>query len=107
MKYEVVLTSTARRQAKDAVQWWARYRSKQQAERWYDQLFRTLSQLQTDPERFPLARESADFPFELREMTHGLRASKTHRILFGIDNKTVTVFAIRYVAQDDVSFDDL
>lgn len=55
----------------------------------------------------PLAHESAEFPFELRELHYGSGRRTTHRALFRVVDDCVEVLAIRHHAQRDVSPDDI
>ncbi|WP_350208152.1 hypothetical protein [Botrimarina sp.] len=55
----------------------------------------------------PLARENADFPFELRELRFGLGARPTHRALFVVRPECVYVVMIRSLVQDDITWEDV
>ena len=63
--------------------------------------------LEENLERFPLARENDAFPFCVRQLSYGLGTNKTHRALFEIRDDRVVVYAIRYLAQADVTEEDL
>lgn len=103
---EVKLTEKAYQQLKQAAQWWADNHSHSQAVRWYEGFLRTLVTLEKNPERFPLARENATLPVEMRELHYGLGRRKTHRAIFAIRPDYVVVYAIRHLAQGDISADD-
>jgi plasmid stabilization system protein ParE len=77
------------------------------AERWFSGFRVALESLTTDPDSFPLARESDDLKFELRELHYGSGRRRTHRALFRISDNAVEVLTIRHAAQRDVTADDL
>lgn len=77
------------------------------ADRWWSGFRDKLESLTTDPERFPLARESDEFGFELRELHYGSGRRTTHRALFRIAGGAVEVLTIRHAAQRDVTAADL
>lgn len=104
---EVKLTEKAYQQLKQAAQWWADNHSRTQATRWYEGFLKALGGLEKNPERFPLARENAALPVEMRELHYGLARRKTHRAIFAIRPHYVIVYAIRHVAQDDISAEDI
>ena len=100
MKYEVVLTSEARENARAAYDWYAE-RSQEAADKWHAGLLDALTTLETDPQRCGLANENARFPVELRQLLYGSGRRITHRIVFAIRPARVVVYAIRHVAQQD------
>jgi plasmid stabilization system protein ParE len=107
MTYKVRLTGKAERQLKDAAQWWAEHRSREQAERWYDGFLRALRSLAHNPQRCPLARENTSVPIEIRELHYGLGRRPTHRAIFAIRPDSVVVYSIRHNAQADLTADEL
>ena len=107
MTYRVILTAKAKRQLRAAYQWWAENRSQQQAAKWYNGFLATLDSLSTNPDRCQLARENPDLPIELRQLVYGTGKRKTHRALFTIKQDKVVVYAVRHLAQQDISPEDL
>jgi plasmid stabilization system protein ParE len=105
MKYEVVLTEEADRNARSIIAWYAE-RSPMAADRWYGELTRAIATLALTPERYASARENSRFPIELRQCNFGGGRRTTHRILFTIRPATVVIYAIRHVAQQDWRPDD-
>lgn len=104
---EVKLTERAYQQLKSSAQWWADNRSSTQAVRWYEAFLRALVTLERNPERCALARENESMPVEMRELYFGLGRRKTHRAVFAIRPDYVVVYAIRHLAADDLSPEDI
>ena len=107
MTYEVFLTDKAARQLESAARWWAENRSVDQAQRWYDGFLAAIRSLAKNPAQFPLAPESDSFPFETRQLVYGLTRRKTHRAIFAVRPDRVVVYAVRHLAQDEITPDDL
>ena len=107
MTLPVHLTDAAHVELDAACDWWAKNRSAQQAERWYDGFARAILALGDQPQRYPPAREDHRFPYELRELHFGLGRHPTHRALFTIRPDCVLVLSIRHAAQQDLSPDDI
>lgn len=107
MSYDVRLLPRARLQLFNSALWWAEHRSRKQAAEWLSGFESALRSLGTNPERCSLAQESDAFPFELREITYGVGRRKTHRALFEIRHNEIIVYAIRHLAQDSLTADDI
>ncbi|MEZ5944428.1 MAG: type II toxin-antitoxin system RelE/ParE family toxin [Planctomycetaceae bacterium] len=108
MTFKVSIAQSARNQAAAISRWYHQQSSSLEVARQWIQVFReTASSLTNNPERHPLARESDDFSYELREVHFGSGRKKTHRLLFRIDGNNVLVMSVRHFAQDDISADDL
>lgn len=107
MTYRVVVTERAARDVEEITGWWSRERSPDQATRWYTGIRNAISTLDTGPDAYPLATESNEFPYELREMHYGVGKRATHRVLFTILSEAVLVLAIRHASQDRVTSRDL
>ncbi len=56
-----------------------------------------------------MARESDlyDMPYPVRQLLYGLGKKLTHRAVFEIRGDTVYVVAVRHLAQDDLSSEEL
>lgn len=100
MRYIVVTSERAAREIEDATAWWARERSTEQAERWYQGIRGAIAGLATSPERWAVAAERQQFQYELRELHYGLGSKRTHRVLFTVVGETVLVLTVRHAAQD-------
>ena len=107
MTYHVVLTRKAERQITLAARWWAKHRSAEQAERWYQGLMQTLNSLAHDAKRCPLAPEHETLPLPIRQITYGVGRRPTHRVLFAVRGQRVVVYAVRHFAQRDICPEDL
>jgi plasmid stabilization system protein ParE len=105
--YSVVFTQQAARELEAIADWWAEHRSVRQAARWYDGFSTKIEGLCRDPDRHPLADESPDFPYELRELHFGLGSRPTHRAVYTIVSEFVIVITIRHVAQRAIGPDDI
>ena len=88
-------------------EWWARNRSVEEAERWYDGFIAAIESLSENPRRCPLARENDEVAHELRELHYGLGGHPTHRAIFIIRPDMILIVAIRHVSQADLTEDDL
>jgi plasmid stabilization system protein ParE len=107
MKRPVILTTPAFEDLRRNTRWWAEHRSLEQAQRWYDGFLSKLDSLEENPERCPLARENAEFTYELREVNYGVRSRPTHRAVFTIRPDSVLVMAIRHAAQSELTSADI
>lgn len=107
MKCVVTVLPRARRQLYESARWWAQHRSREQAARWLDGLEQALASLEDNPERCGLAGENDAFSFTLRQLLYGLGRKKTHRAVFEVRDNEVIVYAIRHVAQKDLTPDDI
>ena len=106
MKYDVVLTDTARRQLDEACAWYAS-RDSRVADEWYNGFINALISLENNPQQHGPARENDTFPVELRQFLYGSGHKKTHRAVFAIRPGKVVVHSIRHLAQRDVMPGDL
>jgi hypothetical protein len=59
------------------------------------------------PTRCPAAREHDEYAGDLRQLAFGLGRRPTHRIIFGIEDQTVTVLRVRHTSQRDLRAEDL
>jgi plasmid stabilization system protein ParE len=102
MSHEVLLTLRASEEAQSIHDWWAKHRSREQADRWYEVFWQSILSLEQDPERCALARENGRWPYELRQMNFGLGSRPTHRIVFTMRYDRVVVLRVRHLAQRDI-----
>jgi plasmid stabilization system protein ParE len=103
---DVVFTRRAEADFDDTHRWYAA-RSLSAAANWLDAVERAIDQLESAPERLPLAPESDLFPIELRQLVFGGGRKQTHRLVFTIRPGKVVVYAVRHLAQRELSIDDL
>jgi plasmid stabilization system protein ParE len=69
-----------------------------------DGLFAAIDSLAMQPQRFGLTPESPEFAYEIRQMPNGRK--RNHRIVYAIDEKVVSVLAVRHAAQDALDPDE-
>ena len=83
-------------------------RSPEAAERWYRTVKLEIGTLTEWPSRCPLARESEQLGFELRQLLHGKKPS-VYRIIFRVveENKAVHVLAVRHGARLQMTDEEL
>ena len=95
MKYKVLITSE--------------HRDADQASRWLVGFEEAIASLGDDPERLGLARENDlyDLPYPVRQLTYGLGKEPTHRAVYEVRGDTVFVVAVRHLAQDHLSSEEL
>ncbi len=106
MTYTVVTTERAAREIEDAAAWWARERSIEQAERWYQDIRAAIARLADSPKRWAIAAEGKQLPYEVRELHFGLASKPTHRVLFTIVGETVLVLTVRHGARKPLQADE-
>ncbi len=107
MTYRVIVTPQARSEFYHDALWWAEYHSVEQAQRWLDGFERVIKSLANNPEKYSVARENDDFPFDLRQLNYGLGGKPTHRAVFEIRDDEVIVHGIRHLARRGLTPDDL
>lgn len=78
----------------------------EQAIRWLDEFEAALETLSRAPLKHPLAPESSEFPFEIRQMVYGVGKRPMHRAVFEVRKDTVIVHCIRHLARQKVTPDD-
>jgi plasmid stabilization system protein ParE len=78
-----------------------------EASRWLEGMESAIQSLAEHAERFPLATESTEFDFPLRQMSFGVSRRPTHRVLFSVHDDRVLVYAVRHLARQDLTPDDL
>ena len=69
--YRVVIKPTARHELYQDALWWAEHRDTAQAVRWMEGFEKAIESLAENPEMHPLAPESENFPFEMRQLLYG------------------------------------
>jgi plasmid stabilization system protein ParE len=96
--YRLRVTARAVADADEAYAWIAEHLSPDQAERWYQGLFKRMETLTRQPTRCPRAAESDRFP---EELLYGKRKNK-YRILFTIRNEDVVVLFVHHGARKEL-----
>jgi plasmid stabilization system protein ParE len=72
------------------------------ARRFVQSLRRRISLLKTFPEGYGIAPEAEATGVELRQLIHGM-----YRVLYTVDDKTVTIHAVRHGARRPLRRDEL
>jgi plasmid stabilization system protein ParE len=102
MNQSVLLLPEAESNITEAARWWAENRSAEQAIRWYDAILDAIESLAASHDRYPLAREDAEFEFDLRAMPFSIGPHPTHRVLYTLRPNTVVVLSVRHTSQQDL-----
>jgi plasmid stabilization system protein ParE len=98
MKYRIEITSEAEWEIKEAYLWIHRD-SPANAARWRRGLLEAVRSLSQQPMRCQLAPESAFFKQEIRQLLYGKQGG-VYRVLFMINEKTVSILHIRHAARE-------
>jgi plasmid stabilization system protein ParE len=77
------------------------------ADRWYLSFLEALLQLEANPEIWPLAPETSEFPFDLRQFLFRTKSRRANRALFTIIGDEVRILAIRRPGQPLITKDDV
>lgn len=107
MKHRVTLTSKAEAQLYQASVWWAENRDATEAARWLTGFEAAIGSLANNSERHGVASEDTLFSFTVRQLLFGLGRKPTHRAVFEVRGDEVIVHAIRHVAQQSLTPEDL
>jgi plasmid stabilization system protein ParE len=91
----------------EAFQWWSLHRSTDQAQRWYQEIYNAINSLCMEALRCQHAPESDLHPSGLRQLHFGIGRRPTHRVVFAIDDNTVTIIRVRHTSQDSLIESDL
>ncbi len=106
MSFTVFLTARAIRDLDSAREYVAKF-APETAERWYLGILEALLRLERNPESRPIAPESAEFPFEVRQLLIRGKSRRANRALFTIVGDEVRVLAIRRPGQPLITADDI
>lgn len=102
MIYRIDLASVAQAEAEAAFLSFTQHTTPERAQAWYQGLMKAIASLNTMPRRCPVARESAFFSQEIRQLLYG-KGKHSYRILFSVLDEdctpTVRILHIRNVAQ--------
>jgi plasmid stabilization system protein ParE len=95
MAFRVEPTAQAQRDLDSILEWLLEQGADEAGLRWFFKLEDAIASLADFPERNPLAPESREFPFEVRQLVYG-RKPHQYRVLYTIDDDTVAVLHIRH-----------
>ena len=95
MAFRIELTYQALEDADEILAWLISRQAGDSGRRWFSGLNDAIESLANFPLRCPLAPESREFPFEVRQLLYG-RKPHVYRVLFTIEGETVHVLHIRH-----------
>jgi plasmid stabilization system protein ParE len=95
MAFRVEISAQAESDAEAILEWLISQRAGETGIRWFLALENAIVSLARFPERCSRAPETAQFPFEVRQLLYGHRPH-VYRILFTIEGQTVNVLHIRH-----------
>jgi toxin ParE1/3/4 len=95
MTYRVEISARAENDAEEILEWLLAQHAGETGLRWFSAMEDAITSLATFPERCPLAPESTQFPFEVRQLLYGHKPH-VYRILFTIQEGTVDILHIRH-----------
>ncbi len=95
MAFRVKLTDRANHDLDGILAWLLAQQAGAAGGRWFQKLNVAVASLSELPQRCPRAPESAEFPFEVRELVYG-RKPHQYRVFFTIEGEDVVVLHIRH-----------
>jgi len=101
MAFSVEITTRAKDDMEDATRWYARH-SRDKALLWSIGCQEAIESLADFPSRCPIAPESREDEREVRHLLYD-----QHRILFEIEDETVTVLHIRHQKRQPFEMDEI
>ncbi|MBC7785801.1 MAG: type II toxin-antitoxin system RelE/ParE family toxin [Burkholderiales bacterium] len=105
MKYAVIFTRTAERESHEVYRW-LRDHTEQHSAEWYYGFYDAVQSLEIDPERCPLAPESAVVSVDVRRMLYGNRRH-AYRVLYLIRGSSVYILHVRHAARASMRRDEI
>jgi plasmid stabilization system protein ParE len=106
MRYEVVVTEEAERDASHFYDWIA-VRSLSGAKRWLEAFWKAADELTHDAERHPRAAEAPHLSLPVRQVLFRTRQGNKYRIIFVIEEDRVIVLRIQGAGQPPLRNRDL
>ena len=95
MAFRVEPTAQAQGDLHGILEWLLEQGAGEAGLRWFFKLEDAIASLADFPHRHPLAPESKEFSFEVRQLVHG-RKPHQYRVLYTVDGDTVAVLHIRH-----------
>lgn len=98
--YDIVIMPRAQKDMQDAVDWWKANRSVEQAESWYLKILAAIETLSHMPDRCRVIQGTERLGRDVHQLLFGVGSKPTHRIYFGIDGETVTIYRVSHTSQN-------
>jgi plasmid stabilization system protein ParE len=95
MAFRVEYTDQAQGDLNGILEWLLEQDAGEPGLRWFFRLEDAIGSFADFPNRHPLAPESKEFPFEVRQLVHG-RKPHQYRVLYTFDGETVAVLHVRH-----------
>ncbi len=95
MAFRVESSARAKQDLDGILEWLLAEEAGEAGLRWFQRMRESVASLSELPRRCPLAPESAEFPFDVRQLLYG-RKPHRYRILFTINGDAVIVLHIRH-----------
>jgi plasmid stabilization system protein ParE len=105
MSYTIIIQPRALRDIEETFRWIANNVSPNIATQWYEELQMAIVSLQEFPNRCSPAPEATLFQREVRQLLMGKR--KEHRILFLVEEKTVSILHVRHSRRARLTLEDI
>ncbi len=105
--YRIQITEPAKADIERAFAWWSENRSPEEVSVWYERIFQAITTLKQMPQRCPTVSEMGLSIAGVRQLLFGVSRHPTHRIVFLIEGRTVTVLRVRHHGQDVLDRSDI
>jgi len=102
MSLQTQFSRLARRDDRTTAEWYDLQRGGL-GERWADALDDTFDSIESNSLQFGLAIEADSIGIELREALFGAGRRITHRVIFEVHNEEIWIYAVRHVAQSEIT----
>ncbi len=106
MSRVIITTPNAEADIDRTMLWLTRNYSHRTASRWYGAILRAIRSLQADADCHPEADEAFAINLNLRELLVKRYRGVVYRVLYTINDDTVTIHRVRNAAQDSLTEDD-
>lgn len=106
MSFRVLFTPEASRNLTSILSWLSE-QSPQGVSRWYDEFWRTIRRLESNPEQFGSADEAQGLGLDIRQALFHTRRGRTYRLVVRVRSNTVQVIAVRCPGQAPLAPDAL
>lgn len=108
MSLSVLWSHRASSEPRAIYEWWTENRHPDVARRWHEALRASVERLPASPHSHSFAHDLNDeYDFDIRVLLFGVGRARTHRVIYAINEESITILSIRHVAQRDLTVDDL